>query len=452
MKRKLALVLAGVMVMTALTGCAEQTEEVTAKSLLKNAFDTEYLAYQVEANVKLCMEDYDDGTNVVIKMDTSNECSPETSHMEGEVSIKMKSDGYSETVNDEADIYSVLDDDQVIDYSYDFDNDFWLIEEEDADVESFIPELTSKMFDDLEVEETNKGFEVTGVVKDIDAIFGANSGTMRELLDAVEDCDMETTLVFDEDKVLETYSIVVETDEDESYDVDGMGEVTFSEFEIVITIESYEGKEVKIPSSVKKNAMTEDEWYSEVEDEEEKTESVCLGTITDTTYTNSFFNIGWKVPSNQWKILSREETDELYNYTISNMEIDSEVLENAQMFFDMCAINTSTYDNVNLAAENLGSYASYYDEETYMELTVESIKEEYESAGYTDVSFTISTVEIFGQEHVCVLIEYTDGDTTGYQIQVEVKSGQYMLAITATSGSGHDACYEMLSYFYTLAI
>lgn len=458
MKKKVAIVLAGVMLMGCLTGCSES---VTAEDLIEGAFDTEYVAYDVTTNVEMIMEDSDLTLDMDMAMVFAYECSPQVCHIKGELEMVMEesSYGYSETLEEEANGYFVLEDDVETKYYFDYDYDDWFVEEQETDGDTYIPSLSSKMFEDLELEETDDGYEVTGLIKKQAALFGTDNAVLESLIEAVEDCDFEVIFTFTEDKELETYSITVVTDEDEIYEVEDLGEVSISEFEIIIEVRSTEGSEVEVPAKVEQNAISPDEVYdteeeTETEDETElDPEGITLGTITDTTYENAYLNIGWVVPSSDWTMFTREEIDSVYNTTIDIMGEDyAEALETAAVFYDMVAMNEGTYDNINVVAENMAQYQGAYSEEDYANVCLTSIKSLYEEMGYTDITMSLSTIEFMGETHPCIISEYTVSGMVQYQLQSYVTVNDHMVIITATSNESIDACSAMYESFYRLGM
>lgn len=261
MKRKLVgFMLVLVMVFTSLTGCGEK---VTAESLIDNAFeDVENMELEMNMDIEMEVSASGMSADVSMSMKGDIETSEKASHVNMTVSMNMMDMEMEESVE----TYAVLDGDTVTTYTYDKDSDQWYYTETENEIDS--NELSSDMFDNLEMEETDDGYEVTGVVKDVDEMMSGLTGddTTEALVDGLKDIDVIATLIFNEDKEIEEMIITFDVNEDEAINMDGMGEVVISKMEVAVEFKSLDGDEVELPEEVEDNAISEEEYLGTGDD------------------------------------------------------------------------------------------------------------------------------------------------------------------------------------------
>lgn len=255
MKRKLVgFMLVLVMVFTSLTGCGEK---VTAESLIDNAFkDVENMELEMNMDIEMEVSASGMSADVSMSMKGDIETSENASHVNMTVSMDMMGMEMEESVE----TYAVQDGDTVTTYTYDKNADQWYYTETENEINS--NELSSDMFEELELEETEDGYEVKGVVKDVNEMMSGLSGddTTEALVDGLKDIDVIATLIFNKDKEIEEMTITFDVNEDEAINMDGMGEVVISKMEVTVEFKSLDGDEVELPEEVEDNAISEDEY------------------------------------------------------------------------------------------------------------------------------------------------------------------------------------------------
>lgn len=264
MKKRIAsLFLVATMAMTMLAGCGAN---VTAESLIEGFAEAENVEYKMEAVVDISMDDYDMKMVMSSKVEASKEVAHSVSTVEYEVS------GYSDSL--ETETYQKLDDDVIVSYGFDSYYEEWSEEETDAakGVESLVPQITIDMFDEdeLEMEKTDDGYEVTGLLVEIGNLAGADETSADMFGELMDDVEVKATLVFNEDAELEEMEFVYDVDEDEEYDFMDESDVTINEVSITYKIKSLDGDEVEIPDDVLEEvASSDDDDDNEVVEEED---------------------------------------------------------------------------------------------------------------------------------------------------------------------------------------
>lgn len=274
MKKKLiGLLLVGVMTLASLTGCSAA---VTAESLIDNAFkDVEYAEYDLSMSVQMEMSEGDITMDMGIKADLTVESTEKNSYING----VMEASVFGMTIEQEMKTYQVVDGDTMTTYTYDPDYDEWTYAETevDKDNDNLLPAIESDMFEDLELEETDDGYEVTGVLAKTDELFGLQDETVNALAEGLSEVDILVTFTFNEDKEIEKFEIVFDVNEDETYEIEDMGEVSISEFALTMEFKSFKGDkdDVKVPDDVIDSATEEgamDDSYFEDDYYDEETE------------------------------------------------------------------------------------------------------------------------------------------------------------------------------------
>lgn len=459
MKKRSIVILLMAMMVTLLTGCGEK---VTAESLIEGTFQTEYVAYDLAYVVESMsvVEGYDMGSEMVMELEVVY--GESIAHLEGVYSFAKEIIGEDFTSFNETkmDIYRSTENGIESHYDYKSDYDIWTIIESDRDEETYIPVLTADMFEDLELEETKNGYEVTGLIDDHDAINWLDDGVIESFADDLDDCDISATLVFDEEKVLESYEIVIEVDEDELYDTYILGEVNISEFKITAEFKEYED-ELEVPKDIEDEALTLEEAKdvmekadAESEDEGEageETTGIPLGVITDTTYENETLGIRYEISDANWRLFTREEIDAVYNASIAILDDGlGNVLANATSVIDLYAMNTATMANLNMTVEYRGELASVYTEDMYIDSALSYLPSVYEGYGFEDVVIDTSEVVVLGETHRCIITEYTYMGMRIYQAQVILTQNDYSVIITSGSYTDIEEAKSVFANFYRI--
>lgn len=178
--------------------------------------------------------------------------------------------------------------------------------------------------------------------------------------------------------------------------------------------------------------------------------AISRGTTTETAYENEFVGIGWKLLDG-WTFATTSQMEQM-NAAVLEMlkdDIDANLAEGST-FCDLYAADISG-SNVNIQFEKLNTVNSILvTEDSYLELSLDTLKKTYESMGYTDVSLTLTTAKIGDNEQPAITSCCTYQGVTVYQKMAVIKQGNYMCIITASSltEAQNDAC---LASFYTLS-
>lgn len=358
MKKKLVgLMLVMTMVFTSLTGCSFG---VTAESLIDNALkDVENM--ECEMNMSIQMEVSVSGMSVEMGMKVSAdmETSKEVAHTTTTVSMDM----LGMEMEEEVENYAVVDGDTVITYTYDSNYDKWYYEESDYD-EDDEQELSSDMFKDIEMEKTDDGYVVTGLVEDVEEVLGdASDATTEALIDGLKDVDVIATFNFNKDKEIEALSIVFDVDEDEEYEIEDLGSVSISEMEISIEYKSLDADEVELPKDVKNNAveaseLTSDSYgdYEDVYAVDEDTEELApIGGIEGTN-PPTVDNVSFVINGTELKLgeFTLEDVKSL-GYAVDDFN-DTE----GEEYY----INAGDYQDISLYDDNICSCYIYFKNNT----------------------------------------------------------------------------------------
>ena len=184
--------------------------------------------------------------------------------------------------------------------------------------------------------------------------------------------------------------------------------------------------------------------------EQEKEAEFETGVVIGGTYSNEFLGINLTLDDN-WIFYNHEQIAEI-NGLVADQFSDEDLKDMLETNGSLMDLYASTFDsncNINMAIENVGLLTgSILSEEAYMDLSLDTLLATYESAGFTNVSTNIITVDFCGSDHYA--IEASSINPYGYeiyQLAVAYKAGRYMAVITVT-GPDRDTAYSMLDYFY----
>jgi len=166
----------------------------------------------------------------------------------------------------------------------------------------------------------------------------------------------------------------------------------------------------------------------------ENTEEFSRGKTENLVYENEFIGIGCALESN-WRFYSDEEIMEINNVTagIAGEEFE-EILQEADIIYDMYAINENQLDNINVNLEKMSKLIldSLVIEDA-LEGNISILKDAFSNMGYSDLQAELDTVNIEGEELTCL---YTSGEINGlkmYQKIFSVKCNGYLATFTITT-------------------
>lgn len=193
------------------------------------------------------------------------------------------------------------------------------------------------------------------------------------------------------------------------------------------------------------SAMKDEE---DEEQESTKEKEFSLGTISDLEYESQYIGIGCRLPDT-WRFYTDSELESLNGFVLDRLEGDArEVVENASIIYDMYAIHGNGSDSININLEKVDkSQLKNLDIKNNMETLIPSLVEVYESVGYTDITSTVETVMVDGEEFYCIRTTAVLYGEDIYMVQLQIPCTEHMAAITIVSFF-EDETEEYLKYFY----
>ena len=161
-----------------------------------------------------------------------------------------------------------------------------------------------------------------------------------------------------------------------------------------------------------------------------------VGIKENNIYASEFLGImaGF---SDDWYVLSDEETAEAMGYVADSLENGelADQLRNSGVVCDLYVLALdNSGDNINIQLENLGFlYGLAMSEDAYYKAAGPQLQTALEQMGLANVSITPETITFAGAEHVSCLVSGELNGTPIYERMVMVKAGNYMATVTAFS-------------------
>lgn len=449
MKKRILVIILSVVMMLVLSACSK---EVTAENLIEDAFATaDYAEFQLNWEVQLTGEEsgYETEENAgsVVTGKISNLVS--YSDIEFTHLTKVLDLGYEHTYSSGYEEYSVLGDGKEIYYW--LDDGVWEYQEFESTDNTRFPVFEESMFEELSLETVDEGYKVTGKMIDEYPISVLEGGTISGMLEQIGECEKQITFLFNEDRELQSYEVVIDLEENKLYETELLGSNYMSDIKVVVEFISCEG-ELSVPKDVIRNAV--DAGENEDSEGESDTESdiqegaIRLGIIKDNTYTNESLKLAYELPMENWRLFSRDEIDALYNASIVILEDDlGNLLANNTSVVDLYAMNTTTVANVSMQIERLSSSRKISDEEAFYNALKETVNVIYTGYGYEDVQIQVGEVEFLDETHKCLVSEYTYMSMHMYAVQIVVFEGNYQGIISSGSYQNVEEAKAAMAYF-----
>lgn len=180
-----------------------------------------------------------------------------------------------------------------------------------------------------------------------------------------------------------------------------------------------------------------------------------MGIVNGDTYTNDFLKIGCKLGEN-WSYYDETQLAELSGIvadTIGDEAISEkfrESTDNGKVVYDMYAASSDGLANINIAFENLGVvYGMALDEDSYIDLSLESVQAALESSGVENLVIAKSSISFAGVSRPAITVA---GEISGiplYESVVCMKQGNYMAVITLTSFN-ENITEQLAGLFYSI--
>ena len=173
-----------------------------------------------------------------------------------------------------------------------------------------------------------------------------------------------------------------------------------------------------------------------------------LGKTDGLKYENTFIGIGCTFDSD-WYFYTDEEIRDLNNITEELAGEDFvEAVKDADIIYDMYAINDNQLDNVNVNLQKVDDYVlEQLDIKVNFENTIPEAKKAFENMGYTDLEFEIITTQISGEDVLCLKTTGVIDGLTMYQKIISFKCDGYFSNVTITTYQ-EDTVDAVLEQFY----
>ena len=167
---------------------------------------------------------------------------------------------------------------------------------------------------------------------------------------------------------------------------------------------------------------------------ENQDEAFSLGKTEGLIYENKFIGIGCTLESN-WHFYSDNEIKELNNIKadIAGEEYE-EIMQEADLIYDMFAISDNQLDNINVNLEKMNKSAldSLVIEDVLKE-SIPTIQDVFSNMGYTDLQAELDMVNIEGKNINCLYMSGKINDLKMYQKIFQIKCIGYLATITITT-------------------
>lgn len=175
----------------------------------------------------------------------------------------------------------------------------------------------------------------------------------------------------------------------------------------------------------------------------------AVGSSSGNRYKNTFLGIGCTLDEN-WRFLSDEEIRQNNSAAQGMMEEEyQQMLENADVVYDMMAHHQNEVDSLSLNMEKLSGAAKLLSEEQYAQLSLESLEGGLSSMGIENIQSTIEEITFAGKTHVSIRIEGEYSGIKVYEAMVFCKRSGYM-AIACACTWVEDGTQAILDCFYSL--
>lgn len=199
-----------------------------------------------------------------------------------------------------------------------------------------------------------------------------------------------------------------------------------------------------------KNADASDEETAGADEEVTEEESFAMGKSEGLIYENAFIGLGCTLEEG-WSFYTDEQIMELNNYTADAAgEEFEEMVKNAQLVYDMFAVDANQMNNINVNLEKV-------DNKILMGVKIEDIFEQnlpmleeiFNNMGYVNVQSELITVTIDGEDFSGMSLSGEIQGLTVYQKSIGVKCNGYLATIAVTTYQ-EDATDAIFSNFYVV--
>lgn len=185
----------------------------------------------------------------------------------------------------------------------------------------------------------------------------------------------------------------------------------------------------------------------------EPEETFSVGATVNNSYINEYFGIGLKLDEN-WTFSTQEEIDETNGFVQDTLDDETytKALDSGMVYTDMIATGDDGMLSVNATIEKLNAVSTLaLNEDSYIDLSLE--QNDFRALlGQIGLDVTVlekGSIEVAGKEHPGIVIEGTIQGVAFYEKIVAIKSGSYVLTVTATSLMDN-VVDGIFGYFYAL--
>ena len=180
-------------------------------------------------------------------------------------------------------------------------------------------------------------------------------------------------------------------------------------------------------------------------------EELEMGSVNGGTYTNNFAGIGCALDET-WVFYTKEQIAELNGFLTDGTSDEDmkKLIENSQSVQDMYASSTDGLMTIYVVFQNMGLLlGTTMSAQEYAELHVTQIPDAMEAYGFEDVTASVTTAELAGEERPAIALTATIQDIPVYELIVCLRQGNYIYCVTLCSYT-EDVTAQMAELFYAL--
>lgn len=203
--------------------------------------------------------------------------------------------------------------------------------------------------------------------------------------------------------------------------------------------------------SVKPGAAQDQSVAGQVDASQPDEEELEMGSVNGGTYTNAFAGIGCTLDET-WVFYTKEQIAELNGFLTDGTSDEDmkKMMENSQSVQDMYASSTDGLMTINVVFQNMGLLlGTTMSAQEYAELHVTQIPDAMEAYGFEDVTASVTTAELAGEERPTIALTATIQDIPVYELIVCLRQGNYIYCVTLCSYT-EDVTAQMAELFYAL--
>lgn len=203
--------------------------------------------------------------------------------------------------------------------------------------------------------------------------------------------------------------------------------------------------------SVEPGAAQDQSVTGQVDASQPDEEELEMGSVNGGTYTNAFAGIGCTLDET-WVFYTKEQIAELNGFLTDGTSDEDmkKLMENSQSVQDMYASSTDGLMTINVVFQNMGLLlGTTMSAQEYAELHVTQIPDAMEAYGFEDVTASVTTAALAGEERPAIALTATIQDIPVYELIVCLRQGNYIYCVTLCSYT-EDVTAQMAELFYAL--